>query len=371
MRQSQLKALRPIRTIAFSSIQTSVSLGAKATQTEKWVPADGDTFATKEGFIFNVFGYEHPEGRVFAFLKYVPARFRNLLNVKYLENTWTYMHKKVFRAEKLYTAKNYKIFIRVFRANFPEYVYYCPFRTKEILTAPVDAVKDLYIPKDCLKRVNALRRKDSLQRTAVDLVEMLSTESGVPQDDFGLHGSIALNMHTTKSDIDLVVYGAQNFRKLEAAIDLLAKKEAVSYVFKNRIDKARRYKAKYMGKLFMYNAIRKKEEINSEYGLFKYTALQDIKFESKVKDDGEAMFRPAVYKIQNYRPLNAESKLNKSLVPSIVIAMIGCYRNVARKNDSIRVSGVLERVENTRTGATFHQTIVGTGTSEDEYVWPI
>jgi predicted nucleotidyltransferase len=38
---------------------------------------DGDTFITREGFILNVFGYEHPENRVFAFLKYIPSVLRS------------------------------------------------------------------------------------------------------------------------------------------------------------------------------------------------------------------------------------------------------------------------------------------------------
>jgi predicted nucleotidyltransferase len=51
--------------------------------------------------------------------------------------------------------------------------------------------------------------------------------------------------------------------------------------------------------------------------------------------------------------------------------MIGCYRNIARRGDRIRVSGVLERVENLDTGAIHYQTVVGTGMSEDEHVWPL
>ena len=84
-------------------------------------------------------------------------------------------------------------------------------------------------------------------------------------EDFGVHGSIALDMHTPKSDIDLVVYGAQNFRRLEVSISKLVGNGVLSYVSKNRIDAARRYKGKYMEKLFMYNAVRELEEIKSKY----------------------------------------------------------------------------------------------------------
>ena len=45
---------------------------------------DGDTFVTKDGFIMNTFGYEHPDDRVFAFLKYIPAQYKAYLTWKCL-----------------------------------------------------------------------------------------------------------------------------------------------------------------------------------------------------------------------------------------------------------------------------------------------
>jgi predicted nucleotidyltransferase len=216
-----------------------------------------------------------------------------------------------------------------------------------------------------------LQARDSLQNLALKLIRLLSSESQIATEDFGIHGSIALNMHTSKSDIDLVVYGAQNFRKLEATIDKLAEAETLSYLSKNRIDAARRYKGKYEGKIFMYNAVRKPEEVNLKYGMFKYLPATHVRFCCAVKDDSEAMFRPAIYKIENYDPADTRSTLSKDKVPSIVASMIGCYRNVAHRGDRIQVSGMLERVENVETGQVYHQVVVGTGTSEDEHIWPL
>ena len=232
-------------------------------------------------------------------------------------------------------------------------------------------MKDIYVPKECLHRLAKLQARDSLQNLALKLIRLLSSESQIATEDFGIHGSIALNMHTSKSDIDLVVYGAQNFRKLEATIDKLAEAETLSYLSKNRIDAARRYKGKYEGKIFMYNAVRKPEEVNLKYGMFKYLPATPVRFCCAVKDDSEAMFRPAIYKIENYDPADTRSTLSKDKVPSIVASMIGCYRNVAHRGDRIRVSGMLERVENIETGQVSHQVVVGTGTSEDEHIWPL
>ncbi len=338
---------------------------------EDWVPEDGDTFVTKEGFIFNVFGYEHPEARVFAFLKYIPATFKNLFNLKYLENSWNHEGHRVFRAEQLYTAHNYRSFLETFRTDFPDYVYFCPFRTKEIISVPLTSIRRVYSPRECLHDLTMIRNKDTLQNAALDLIEMFSRESQIGLNDFGIHGSIALNMHTPKSDIDLVVYGRQNFRKLEKTISKLSERQTLAYVWKNRPDAARRYKAKYKGRLFMYNAVRKKEEINANYGLFRYSPVNYIEFRSKIIDDTEAMFRPAIYRISDYEPTNTESRLKETTIPTIVVSMVGCYRNVARKGDMIQVSGMLERVENVETQKVFYQVVVGTGVSEEERIWPL
>jgi len=284
---------------------------------------------------------------------------------------WKYGKQEVFRAERLYTAQNYQSFLETFRHSFPDYVYSCPFRQKEIISAPLDSVECVYVPRKCLQHLSRLQKRDDLQEATLDLVELLSNESRISMEDFGVHGSIALDMHTPKSDIDLVVYGAQNFRRLEVSISKLVGNGVLSYVSKNRIDAARRYKGKYMEKLFMYNAVRELEEIKSKYGMFKYFSLAHVKFCCKVKDDTEAMFRPAIYRVENYEPANKTSMLVEDKVPRLVTSMIGCYRNVACKGDKIRVSGMLECVENLETGQIYHQVVVGTAKSEEEYIWPL
>jgi predicted nucleotidyltransferase len=332
---------------------------------------DGDTLVTKEGFILNIFGYEHPSERVLSFLKYIPSKFKGLFHVRLLGRTWRYGRLELFRAEKLYTAQNYQNFLAAFRKNFPNYVYFCPFRNKEVISTPMNHIMTVYIPKERFRSLAKIKRKDKLQKMTIDFINLLSSESCIALEDFGVHGSVALNMHTLKSDIDIVVYGAQNFRRLEKTVGRLVETGTLSYVFNNRLDAARRYKGRYLDKIFMYNAIRKPEEVNSKYGEHRYTPVAPIRFCCTIKDDSEAMFRPAIYKIDDYKPADHSSTLVKDRVPEVVVSMIGCYRNVARKGEQIMVSGMLEQVENVETGKVFHQAVVGTGISEEEYIWPL
>jgi predicted nucleotidyltransferase len=337
----------------------------------EWIPADGDTFITKHGFIFNTFGYEHPDDRVFAFLKYIPAEFKVLFNVQMLERTWNYDNTQLFRAEKLYTAKNYKTFIEAFRKNFPDYLYYCYLRNKELITAPLDLIEQVFVPRDRLEALRQVEKPDKLQKLALELLNMLSAESDVSLNEFGVHGSIALNMHTPESDIDFVVYGTENFRTVEESIARLVNTGKLSYIISNRLDAARKFQGRYKGKIFMYNAVRQPEEVKTCYGDARFSPIAPVRFKCSVSDDAEAIFRPATYKITNYNPLDSESELPLDKIPDRVISNIGCYRNVARQGGEIKVAGQLERVKTIKTGAVYHQVVVGTATSEEEYIWNV
>src|SRR5665648_350035 len=145
-----------------------------------WTPMDGDTFVTKDGFIMNTFGYEHPDDRVFAFLKYIPAKYKQLFDVEMLTRTWKFgtseLTNKLFRAEKLYTAKNYQTFIEVFRKTFSNYLFFDQTRNKELITAPLDAIEQVFVPKDRLVWLQNLKNPDKLQAMSLQLIDLISKE---------------------------------------------------------------------------------------------------------------------------------------------------------------------------------------------------
>ena len=288
-----------------------------------------------------------------------------------LERTWKFGGNELFRAEKLYTAQNYQTFVSVFRRKFPDYVYYCPFRKKELISAPLGSIVQVFVPKECLVALEKVEKPDALQRLALDLLHLLSAESRIRLKDFGIHGSIALNMHSPLSDIDFVVYGSQNFRTLEKTIARLVDAGKLSYVFGNRLEVARRFQGRYRGKVFMYNATRKRDEIKTKYGEHQFSALESVRFDCTISDDSETMFRPAIYYITGYKPKDQASKLSVDKLPEQVVSNIGCYRNIAKKGSAITVSGMLERVEAIKTAEAYHQIVVGTATAEEEYIWPV
>ena len=287
-----------------------------------------------------------------------------------LTRTWKFGNTQLFRAEKLYTAKNYQTFIEAFRRNFPDYVYHCPFRNKELITAPLSSINSVYVPRECLKALRSVKKPDALQETALELLNVISDQSNVRLTEFGIHGSIALNMHAPESDIDFVVYGSENFRVVEQAINELVNMGKLSYISGNRLEAARRFQGRFKGKIWMFNATKTREEIKNEYGKYRFTPIAPLKFQCTVADDKETMFRPATYKIRDYKPSDSASELPFDRIPDRVVSNIGCYRNIAREGSEIKVAGQLERVEPVAEGRTFYQVVVGTATSEEEYIWP-
>jgi predicted nucleotidyltransferase len=349
----------------------NVDLEATVAVAGKWVPRDGDTFITKDNFIFYVFGYEHPRDRVVAFLKYIPVEYGELFKVRFLKKLWKKRKQQYVRAEKLYTAANYNAFLEVFKRSFRDYVFHSPFSHKDVICVPLKQIKRVYAPNECLQTLLKKKRKDKLEKVAVRLLTLLSKKSKVGLGDFGLHGSLALNMHSGGSDVDFVVYGSANFRRVEKAVERLARRNVLGYVFTKRLDMVRRYRGRFRDVLFVFNAVRKPEEVKTKYGVFRCSPVKPVKFYCTVQDDGEAVFRPAIYGVSGYVPIDKESVLAEDTMPNRVVSMIGYYRNVARKGDRVRVSGMLERVEHVKSKKTSFQVVVGTATNEDEYIWPL
>lgn len=134
-----------------------------------------DFLQTRDGWIFAVADYQHPEG-IRCLLRYVPdpAGERATGGVRYrkldFDDSFDFLRK-----------------------NRPEYL-------RDLHTVPENDVLKFYRPEEKLPDVAA---KDARVRKIADLL----AQGGIPMDQMGITGSMLMGLNGPTSDIDFVVYG--------------------------------------------------------------------------------------------------------------------------------------------------------------------
>lgn len=333
---------------------------------------DGDIIVTQDNLVFYTFGYSHPPNRVIAYLKYIPKDFKTLFPFNFLNTVWNMEGLKLVRPKDLYSPNNFQIILRVFSENFPNYLYSCPFADTKLIAIPLDKIKNVYNPQETLKKLFKKINLSSLEELAIKLIKVLSRKSNVPLKCFGIHGSIAMGIHSHFSDIDISVYGATNFLQVKHGVEKLVQHGFVTYLFEDKADVFRRNKGRFERKKFVFNAVRKNDEIHEKYGEYYYQSIKRIDFRCTISDDLESNFKPATYGIIGYKPLNSDSKLENAKLPIRLTSMIGRYRGIAKKNQNVRAAGTLEKIRTAENDATSYRVVVGSHrATEEEYLWPV
>jgi len=322
---------------------------------------DGDIIVTKHNFVFYTFGYEHPENRVLAFLKYIPEDHAQKFDIEWLDIKWKFKDVYLLRPKELFSPKNYLKLVGAFRAYFPEYLYYSEPLGKWLISVPKHLIKQVFVPSKCLRELLKKRPTDRLEEVAVKLIKELSSESGVSLDFFGIHGSVSLGMHHEGSDIDLAVYGAKNFRRVRETLMKLEKTGRIMLSRASFYEKRRLNTGYYNEIRFVVNAIRLQSEIDQRKLIYK--PIAKIKALCKVINDNDSIFRPALYKVKVINVLSGPAKYASMI--SEVVSMIGLFRGIAYNGDLITVKGLLEQVQSEQ--EKWFRIVVGSGLG-DEYI---
>jgi len=329
---------------------------------------DGDVIYSRDGFIFYVFGYEHPPDRAIAFLKYIPKEYSDKLNLEYLKYEWVFKGRRYVRPASLYTASNYQRIIEFFENYHPDYVYDCHVNGRKLIAVPKDLIEEIYYPDEGLRKILGISSLPPIYRVAVELIELISKASGIGLENFGLHGSLLLGMESEKPDVDVAVYGWQNYRTVKQTLGELETKGYLKILYETPIDYRRRNKCIFRNYRAVFNAIRKPWEVHDIYGSVIRKSVKHVRFRTIVRNASESIFRPAIYIIQGYMPLDESSHIDKEDTPWLLVSMIGDYRDVIEEGSMIEVAGLLER-EYLPDGRPYRtRVIVGSGLSDDEYI---
>ena len=300
---------------------------------------DGDAIITLQGFIFYVFGYEHPTTSYHAFLKYVPKEFASRFDIDWLDTEWCFKNRIMKRPKELYSPENYYSILETFLKEYPEFTFFSPGLGRWIISVSKKTISEIYIPS---RRLLLLLRntKTKLENKAIELIKLLSKISKVPIGFFGVHGSISLGMSREESDIDISVYGGYNYRLVKEALTNLRAQGLIEFSTDTWFDARRLNKGVYQDTNFVINATRRFSEIRRHASVVK--SLGRVEAECKCINSKEGVFKPAVYHVSDCQSVKGD--IHDLSKVSQIVSMVGLYRDVVRNGEKMIVRGVLEEV---------------------------
>ncbi|MEM4189700.1 MAG: hypothetical protein QW544_04200 [Candidatus Caldarchaeum sp.] len=324
---------------------------------------DHDFIETDEGWIFGVVSDTHPLGRVLVYPKYVPG-----------DGVWSRDGISYRRVLAAYTSHEVAQALEMVRRLKPHYIYHDPVTDEDFTYIPVENIKKHY---RCDERLQLILRKpaNKLEEKCAKLVRRISSTAGVDGMFFGVSGSLLLQLHNPAADIDLVVYGGENFRKAVKASRQTQTphdvKQTQNMTVKNYMTKypitaedAEKLAARcwtrgvFEGVFYSLHAVRLLEEIRAEYGTRLYKPVGVKKTSLRVLDASEGVFTPAVYQVEDL-----EGEVETLLCYDTTFA------GLFNEGDVVEAVGKLEKVEDLAKGVTYYSLLVGSvKTANMEYV---
>lgn len=329
---------------------------------------DRDFLSTEEGFFFCVVGPYHPSNRVISYVKYLPDP----------EGKWRKDTQRFKRVLRTYSIPSLLETFDLLKASYPQYLFYSPVYNITMTAVPKESIARHFRPEQKLAELSRRSRLDALQKRVTRFASLLSEAANVPMADFGVTGSVLLDIHNPSfSDMDITVYGIESSYATKDALARMLSAESAGvkrfdgqrlrqwYVSKTRNHPINREEAKavwrrkwnvglFEGTAFSVHPVKVEREILETYGDKAYHPLGSITLRAVVTDSSDSIFLPAVYKVreaQTDRPLSAEI--------GEVVSYEGLYDSLADRDEVIEVKGKLERVDDTRAGDEGYRVVVG------------
>ncbi|MGB9622642.1 MAG: hypothetical protein ACPL07_02240 [Candidatus Bathyarchaeia archaeon] len=303
---------------------------------------EGSYLETNEGLLFSVKGHFHPEGLIIAYLRYIPdekgERRRDEIHFK-----------KLYGFNETY---------EILRRYYPQYLNYVEELGLELQSVPIDQISKIYNPDEKLKEIMKVPKTD-LEKTISRFVSYISSESGVPISNFGISGSVLINLASYSSDIDLLVYGSKASMKVYNTLKKIRKKdywikpydeEMIKPIVKARWSKTNLNLEK-LKRIEMNKVLHGLVE-NREY-FIRLVKLPDeiekaisskpfgrIKLRGVIQSTEESIFTPCTYKIKD-----CEVEGSRNLKISELLSFRGKFTEQVQEGEEIEAKGTMERVQ--------------------------
>jgi len=323
---------------------------------------EGDLIETLEGLIFDVKGLVHPQDRVVAFIRYFREargdRVRNGLS-----------YGKVYSLSNRYA---------LLKQNYPQYLVLDPVFDERMCEVPINCLKEIYDPIAKLQQLEKGESMDALESKALNLGLLLGEKAGIRRNSIGISGSILVGLHRANSDLDLIVYGSANCRKvnitlrkmlndpdsalrpydssdLKRLFDFRSKDTAMCFEDFVRTESRKAFQGKFMDTDYFIRFVKDWYEIDEKYGDFQYKNLGCAKIKATVSDDSESILTPCSYSIEN----TTVTEGLKNVPITKICSFRGRFCEQARKGEAVMARGKVEKVMDTRTDRSHFRLLIG------------
>ncbi|MCK4885175.1 nucleotidyltransferase domain-containing protein, partial [Candidatus Bathyarchaeota archaeon] len=286
--------------------------------------------------------------RVVAFIRYVPDPEGN-------------RERDGTRYSKFYAlSKRYELLKR----DYPKYLVNDPIFNTLLCEVPFEDVKRHYQPARGLQDLRNRKNLDDVETTALQFMEILKDNAGVPWSKLGVSGSILVGLHMPSSDIDLIVYGSETGYRVQAAMkemledknspikaydleglkglfDFRSKDTITSFEDFVRTDSRKVSHGKFRGRDFFIRFVKDLNEISEQYGSIIYKPEGRARIKATVVDDSESIFTPCSYKVANVK--NIEGTKVEPIEE--IVSFRGRFCEQARSGETVIAEGKVERVQ--------------------------
>lgn len=341
---------------------------------------ESSIITTKDGLLCQVYGNEHPVGRILVKPKYIPTTDVESSALPYRFISGRKMNRLNTWADK----DALKKYVSDFKETYPSYIYSsnCHGSERLFFSIAVDNIERIYFPRRGFRELMSMPKNslDNYLRKVYDFASFL-LQSGLRIKDFGITYSTLMGHYDSDiSDINLVVYGKDNFWKLMNYLNgtdhplLRWKSDREWLEFRQRRNRSiifseaeflhsmRRKKSEgfFENTLFVIFAAEKEEEVWFKWSKEKYLALGQVTVEGEVADNFSSAVRPGYYGIKDSQIINSAGTLhnmNNYPIKKIVFYSRD-YCLLAEPGEKIRACGVMERVE-PKMGEPYYRVVVG------------
>jgi predicted nucleotidyltransferase len=328
---------------------------------------EGELIRTENHVIFDVKGLVHPPNRLIAFPRYIPSPQGTRQGKKGLYG-------------KIYSFSERFQFLE---QNMPDLIVHDPVFDETLCEVPVDTVVEHYDPVEKLRLIRTSKGLGELERKVVHLAEELQEASGIPWSSIGISGSVLVGLYTVKSDVDPIVYGAENCRRAYAALETLRKDDASGFKrytrgelqalfdFRSkdtimgfedfaRVERRKAFQGMYEGTDYFIRFVKDWSQVTEQYGDICYRNTGYAKITATIADDAEALFTPCTYRIENVTVAEG-AKLEPIRE---IVSFRGRFCEQARKGEAVTAQGKVEHVTDKRNGQAYYRVILGNKPSD-------